>query len=96
MLFRSQAQIQGAQTMQDAAAEAGLLEQQEQLAAQQAFLSAAGQVRGQDIQRAQTEAQLAQQANLAGAEMAQQRALTQDGQRTSVYISPQTYYGDGV
>ena len=25
-----------------------------------------------------------------------QRALTQDGQRTSVYISPQTYYGDGV
>ena len=76
-LAARQAQIQGAQTMQDAAAEAGLLEQQEQLAAQQAFLSAAGQVRGQDIQRAQTEAQLAQQANLAGAEMAQQRALTQ-------------------
>jgi hypothetical protein len=25
-----------------------------------------------------------------------QRALTEDGQRTSVYISPQTYYGDGV
>ena len=25
-----------------------------------------------------------------------QRALTQDGQRTSVYISPQTYFGDGV
>ena len=25
-----------------------------------------------------------------------QRALTEDGQRTSVYISPQTFYGDGV
>ena len=25
-----------------------------------------------------------------------QRALTEDGQRTSVYISPQTYFGDGV
>jgi hypothetical protein len=25
-----------------------------------------------------------------------QRALTEDGQRTSVFISPQTYYGDGV
>ena len=24
------------------------------------------------------------------------RALTEDGQRTSVYISPQTFYGDGV
>jgi hypothetical protein len=24
------------------------------------------------------------------------RALDQDGQRTSVYISPQTYFGDGV
>jgi len=25
-----------------------------------------------------------------------QRALTEDGQRTSVFISPQTFYGDGV
>ena len=25
-----------------------------------------------------------------------QRALNEDGQRTSVYISPQTFYGDGV
>ena len=25
-----------------------------------------------------------------------QRALTEDGQRTSTYISPQTFYGDGV
>lgn len=25
-----------------------------------------------------------------------QRALTEDGQRTSVYISPQSYFGDGV
>ena len=25
-----------------------------------------------------------------------QRALTEDGQRSSVYISPQTYFGDGV
>lgn len=25
-----------------------------------------------------------------------QRALTEDGQRTSLYISPQTFYGDGV
>ena len=25
-----------------------------------------------------------------------QRALTEDGQRTSLFISPQTYYGDGV
>jgi hypothetical protein len=25
-----------------------------------------------------------------------QRALTEDGQRTSVYITPQTYFGDGV
>ena len=25
-----------------------------------------------------------------------QRALEEDGQRTSVYISPQTFYGDGV
>jgi hypothetical protein len=25
-----------------------------------------------------------------------QRALTEDGARSSVYISPQTYYGDGV
>ena len=24
------------------------------------------------------------------------RALREDGSRTSVYISPQTYYGDGV
>jgi hypothetical protein len=24
------------------------------------------------------------------------RALDQDGQRTSVYISPQAYFGDGV
>ena len=25
-----------------------------------------------------------------------QRALTEDGQRASVYISPQSYFGDGV
>jgi len=25
-----------------------------------------------------------------------QRALTEDGQRTSLFISPQTFYGDGV
>ena len=25
-----------------------------------------------------------------------QRALNEDGQRASVYISPQTFYGDGV
>ena len=25
-----------------------------------------------------------------------ERALKEDGQRTSVYISPQTYFGDGV
>ncbi|NIP55818.1 MAG: hypothetical protein GWN77_00495, partial [Gammaproteobacteria bacterium] len=76
-LAARQAQIQGQQLMQDAAAEAGILEQQEQLAAQQAFLGAAGQLRGQDIQRAQAEAGLQQQATLAGADIAQQRALQQ-------------------
>jgi len=25
-----------------------------------------------------------------------QRALTEDGQRTSVFISPKTYYGEGI
>jgi hypothetical protein len=25
-----------------------------------------------------------------------QRALTEDGQRTSLFISPKTFYGDGV
>lgn len=76
-LAARQAQLQGAQLMQGAAAEAGLLEQQERQAAQQAFLGAAGQVRGQDLQRAQAEAGLQQQATLAGTELAQQRALTQ-------------------
>lgn len=76
-LAARQAQLQGAQLMQGAAAEAGLLEQQERQAAQQAFLGAAGQIRGQDLQRAQAEAGLQQQATLAGTELAQQRALTQ-------------------
>ena len=76
-LAARQAQIQGSQTMQAGAAEAAALAQQEQMSAQQAFLQAAGQMRGQDIQRAEIEGGFQQRAGELGAQFEQQRALSQ-------------------
>jgi len=65
--------------MQEASQQGAILAAQERERAQQAALQAAGQVRGQDISRAGTEAQLQQQAALTGAQLAVQQAGQQAG-----------------
>lgn len=76
-LAQRQAQMQGAQAMQQTAGQAALAAQQERMQAEQALLQATQGVRGQDLSRAQTEAQLQQQASLAGADLASREAIQQ-------------------
>lgn len=76
-LAQRQAQMQGAQMMQQTAGQSALAAQQERMQAEQALLAATQGVRGQDLTRAQAEAALQQQAALAGANLTSQESLAQ-------------------
>jgi hypothetical protein len=71
------AAVQGSQAMQAGAGEAAILGQQERAQAEQALLGGLGAVRGQDLQRGIAQAQLEQQAGLAGFQAATDRAARQ-------------------